>query len=96
MEVSGRVNHQVYGFGPERRPGHAEGLREAKENRQHARRKVACRDIRRADESEDRTDSLQNEAHHAGGEAAFSEDKAADADHRDSERNGLTGPIAVE
>ena len=86
----------MHGFGPERRPGHAEGLREAKENREHACRKIAGRDIGRADESEDRTDSLQDEAHHAGGEAALSKYKAADAHRRDSKGNGLTGAVAVE
>ena len=91
-EAAGRINRQVHGFGPERRPGHAEGLREAKENRQHACRKIAGRDIGRADESEDRTDSLQDEADHAGGEAALSKYKAADADRRDSKGNGRRAP----
>ena len=60
------------------------------------RAEIAGRDIGRADESEDRTDSLQDEADHSGGEAALSKYKAADAHCRNSKGNGLTGAVAVE
>src|SRR5262245_60084335 len=80
---AGSITHQVYGFGPERRPGHAD-CRASSLRRTCSRWPSIFSTARPA--------SLTP----AGGEVALGEDKAAGADHRDSERNGLTGPVAVE